>query len=151
MSDYQSRINKLVEDFVSQVTALARQAATDTLANALGAAGVAARGRRSGGGGAVESAPVARAGRRPKGAKRAQGEIERTKSRVHDFIRQNPGMRIEQINRQLGTTTRDLALPLKKLIADGAVRTEGEKRSTQYFPGDGKARDGGGPKRRKKK
>lgn len=151
MSDYQSRINKLVEDFVSQVTALARQAATDTLANALGAAGVAARGRRSGG--AVAAAPLGRpAGRRPKGAKRAQGEIEKTKDRVHEFIRSNPGLRIEQINRELGTSTRDLSLPLKKLIAEGSVRTEGEKRSTQYFPGDGKARgDGGGPKRRKKK
>lgn len=148
MSDYQSRINSLVEDFVAQVTALARQAATDTLANALGAAGnVARRGRPPA---SAAPASLGRPAKRAKGAKRAQNEIERTKSRVQDFIRSNPGLRIEQINRELGTTTRDLALPLKKLIADGAVRTEGEKRSTAYFVGDGKAR-GDGPKRRNKK
>ena len=56
-----------------------------------------------------------------------------------------------------GLIARDLALPLRKLIADGVVRTEGEKRSTQYFPGEsGGGRRGGGegaaaPRRRKKK
>jgi hypothetical protein len=160
MADFNSQINKLVEEFVSQVTAVARQAAMDTLTAALGAAGGAAR-RRGGaaialptlGGGVV----AARGGRRPKGAKRPQDEIEGTKQRVLDFIGRNPGFRIEQINRELGTATRDLALPLRKLIADGQVRTEGEKRSTQYFPGEGGGgRRGGGegaaaPRRRKKK
>jgi len=54
--------------------------------------------------------------------------------RLVDFIQRNPGLRVEQINSELGTTTRDVALPLRKLMADGVIRTEGEKRSTQYFP-----------------
>ena len=67
--------------------------------------------------------------------------------------RRHPGLRIEQINKELGTQTRDLALPLRKLISEGAVRTEGEKRSTQYFPGAGKSRGDGAsaPRRRKKR
>lgn len=157
MSDFQSQINKLVDEFVSQVTAVARQAAMETLTAALGAAGGAA-GRRRGGGGAMPAMTgggKAASARRPKGAKRPQNEIEKTKDRVHEFIQRNPGLRIEQINKELGTSTRDLSLPLKKLISDGQIRSEGEKRSTQYFPGDGKARSGGeggsGPKRRKKK
>jgi hypothetical protein len=148
MSDFQSQINKLVDSFVAQVTAVARQAAMDTLTAALGAAG----GKRAIAGG---GAPRASTARRLKGAKRPQSEIEKTKDRVNDFIHKHPGLRIEQINRELGTSTRDLSLPLRKLISDGAVRTEGEKRSTQYFPGDGKSRgeSGGasGPRRRKKK
>jgi hypothetical protein len=160
MSDFQSQINKLVESFVSQVTSVARQAAMDTLTSALGSAGGAVARRRALGG--SDGAMVAFAGggrggaaaRRVKGAKRPQNEIEKTKERVNDFIRKNPGLRIEQINKELGTSTRDLSLPLRKLISDGAVRTEGEKRSTQYFPGDGKSRGDSGPsapKRRKKK
>jgi hypothetical protein len=153
MADVNSQINKLVEEFVAQVTAVARQAAMDTLTSALGAAG-GALARRRGGALAVTAVGRGAAARRPTGAKRPQSEIERTKERVHEFIRSNPGLRIEQINKELGTQTRDLALPLRKLIADGAVRTEGEKRSTQYFPGDGKSRSDGGaaaPKRRKKR
>jgi len=152
MSDFQSQINKLVDSFVTQVTAVARQAAMDTLTAALGAA------NRGGGGGrraaAVSDFGGGGGGKRAKGAKRPQNEIERTKDRVNDFIHRNPGLRIEQINKELGTSTRDLSLPLRKLISDGAVRTEGEKRSTQYFPGDGKSRGESGaaaPKRRKKK
>jgi hypothetical protein len=124
----------------------------DTLTSALGAAGGALARRR--GGAVVVGDLVGRASRRPKGAKRPQLEIEKTKARVQDFIKSHPGLRIEQINKELGTQTRDLALPLRKLISDGAVRTEGEKRSTQYFPGDGKSRSDGGaaaPKRRKKR
>ena len=47
-------------------------------------------------------------------------------------------MRIEQINKQLGTTTKDLALPIRKLVSEGALKTKGEKRSTAYFAGEAK-------------
>jgi len=154
MADVNTQINKLVEEFVAQVTAVARQAAMDTLTSALGAAGGALARRRGGAIAVTGLAPARGAGRRPKGAKRPQGEIAKTKGRVQDFIKTHPGLRIEQINKELGTVTRDLALPLRKLISEGTVRTEGEKRSTQYFPGDGKSRGDGGaatPKRRKKR
>ena len=51
-------------------------------------------------------------------------------SRLAAFVGKHPGMRIEQINKQLGTTTKDLALPIRKLIADGSIKTKGAKRST---------------------
>ena len=38
----------------------------------------------------------------------------------------------------VGTTTKDLALPIRKLISDGALKTKGEKRSTTYFAGESK-------------
>jgi hypothetical protein len=44
-------------------------------------------------------------------------------------------MRIEQINKELGTSTRDLQLPIRKLIASGALKSKGEKRATTYFAG----------------
>jgi hypothetical protein len=103
------------------------------------------RGRRGAGGGGLGFG----FGSRAKGAKRAANEIEKLKSAVHSFIKDHPGQRIEQINGQMGTRTSDLSLPLKKLISEGAVRTEGDRRATKYFPGDGTPK-GGGRKRRKK-
>ncbi|HTJ43189.1 MAG TPA: hypothetical protein VL463_13885 [Kofleriaceae bacterium] len=150
MSDFNDQIAKLVNDFVAQVSALARQAAMETLQGALGGAlpsGGVRRGRPPGSG-AVASLGMAR---RAKGAKRPADEIERTKERLYDFIKGNPGQRVEQINKALGTTTKDLTLPLKKLIADKAVKTEGEKRATAYFPGEGSPSAGGGRKRGRRK
>jgi len=51
------------------------------------------------------------------------------------FVKANPGMRIEQINKELGTTTKDMALPIRKLISERMVISKGNKRSTTYFPG----------------
>ena len=62
-------------------------------------------------------------------------------------FRASSGLRIEQINKELGTTTRDLALPIRKLIAEGHLHTKGEKRATTYFAGEG----GGGRGKRSKK
>ena len=143
MSDFNDQISKLVNDFVAQVSALARQAAMDTLHSALSGALPAGGGARRGrppGSGAIAALG---SGRRPKGAKRPADEIEATKERLYSFIKDNPGQRVEQINKALGTTTKDLTLPLKKLIADKAVRTEGEKRATAYYPGEGSPTAGG--------
>lgn len=42
---------------------------------------------------------------------------------------------MEQIAKTLGTTTKELALPAKKLIAEKKIKTKGERRATKYFPG----------------
>jgi hypothetical protein len=45
-------------------------------------------------------------------------------------VKAKPGLRIDEINKELGTTTKDLALPIRKLIADGMLTAKGQKRST---------------------
>jgi len=156
MTDIEQRINDLVSAFINDITKLARQAALDTLSQALAGVGGTVvsdlrlpglGGKRGRGRG---KAAVAASPRRPKGAKRPAGEIDKLKDVVHGHIKDHPGERIEQINAHLGTRTSDLSLPLKKLIADGAVRTEGDRRATKYFPGDGTPK-GGSRKRKKKK
>ena len=124
MSDLQTEMNRVVQGFVAQITELARRAAVDTLQAALG--GKARVGR----GGAVA---VGRP--RGRGAKRTSDELDQLAEAFVSFVRNNPGLRIEQINKQLGSSTKDLALPIRKLIADGTVNTKGKKRSTTYFPG----------------
>ena len=118
MSDFQTEMNRVVADFVSQITELARRAAIDTLESALGKRG----------GGAVRLGRV-----RGRGAKRSSGELDKLAEQFHAYVAKHPGLRIEQINKELGTSTKDLALPIRKLIADGEVKTKGAKRSTTYF------------------
>jgi len=132
MSDFQHEMNRTVQGFVSQITELARRAAIDTLESAFGG--------RVGGNGAAIVATVASVGRagRPRGgrgAKRTPADLEALSDRVASFVKTNPGLRIEQINKQLDTTTKDLALPIRKLISEGAISAKGKKRSTTYFPG----------------
>jgi hypothetical protein len=123
MPNLQSDIQRLGDGFVAQVTELARRAAMDTLENALGRSG----GRGAGGG--------LRGGRvgRGRGAKRTADELEKMQDDFLSFVTKNPGLRIEQINKELGTTTKDLALPIRKLISEGMVTAKGKKRSTTYF------------------
>src|SRR5689334_15037494 len=132
MTEIEQRINDLVSSFVNEITRLAREAAVTTLQSALAGTGgtvisdirVGGRGRGRGG----RAAALAPSGRgRAKGAKRPPDEIVETKNRVHSHIKANPGQRIEQINKLLGTRTSDLSLPLKKLLSEGAIRTEGAR------------------------
>ncbi len=121
MSDFQTEMNRVVQGFVAQITELARRAAIDSLETAL------KRGTRGG------AMPLGRG--RGKGVKRSSDELDQLSDKFAAFVKDNPGLRIEQINKKLGTNTRDLALPIRKLLADGVVKTKGQKRSTTYFPG----------------
>src|SRR2546429_9101262 len=123
MGDFQNEMNRVVAGFVSQIPELARRAAIDTLESALG--------RGVGGGAALRNGR----GGRGRGAKRTSAELDKMGDRFHEFVTKHPGLRIEQINKQLGTTTKDLALPIRKMIAEGSLKTKGEKRSTNYFAG----------------
>jgi len=38
-------------------------------------------------------------------------------------------------NKELGTTTKDMALPIRKLIAEGMISAKGKRRATAYFRG----------------
>ena len=123
MSDFQNEMNRVVADFVTQITELARAAARDMIDEALG------RGSK----GAFGGLGRGRSTRGGRGAKRTSDELDKMADQFHSFVLKHPGMRIEQINKQLGTTTKDLALPIRKLIAEGALKTKGAKRSTTYF------------------
>jgi CRP-like cAMP-binding protein len=80
-------------------------------------------------------APRSSTAARSRGAKRGTDELNQLSGHFTQFVRDNPGLRIEQINKQLGTTTAALALPIRKLIASGVVSVKGRKRATTYFSG----------------
>jgi len=136
MSDFQTEMNRTVQEFVAQISELARRAAIDTLESAFGGGGA----RSTAAAGAITRAPAtppSRAGRPPggRGAKRTQEDLDALSNQLASFVKANPGLRIEQINKELGTSTKDLALPIRKLLADSVITSKGQKRSTAYFPG----------------
>ena len=131
MSNFQHEMNQVVEGFVAQITELARRAALNLLEETFASHGaeraptvVSPRG----------AAPVGRP-RGGRGAKRRPEDLEALCNQFASFVKSHPGLRIEQINKELGTTTKDLALPIRKLIAEGRITAKGRKRSTTYLPG----------------
>ena len=92
MTDYQTEMQRLVEQFVDQLTELYQRAVASTL----------------GGGGGRSSTRTTRVSSRGKGEKRTSEELDGLADRFLEFVNKNPGLRIEQINKQLGTSTKDL-------------------------------------------
>jgi hypothetical protein len=84
-------------------------------------------------------------------AKRSAAELEQIVEVLNSHVKANPGERMEQIKKTLGYDTKDLVLPIKKLLEAGAIRTEGNKRSTTYYSGNGETPETSGRRKRRKK
>ncbi|HMJ14442.1 MAG TPA: DNA-binding protein [Polyangiaceae bacterium] len=149
MSDVDNQIREQIEAFVSDLNQLVRQAALEAVAAALGGDGAAVVAGR---GGRAPGFARALARGRGKGAKRTAEELEGTRESVLDYVRRNAGQGVEQIAKALNVPSRDLVLPIRKLVAAGQLSTKGQKRATKYFSGSGggggAARGGAGGRRR---
>ena len=144
MSDTNDRIRQRVEAFVDELSELVRTAALESVQEALlaqsgGAAAPASRPRRSintptPGTASANKAPRARKSR-SKGAKRSPEELLRARDAFLDAVKADPGLGIEALAKQIGFSTKDLALPVRKLLGEGLIHKKGEKRATRYYPG----------------
>ncbi len=65
--------------------------------------------------------------------KRSPEDIQKLADKFAGFVKKNPGLRIEQINAKLGTSTKDLVIPVRQLVASKKIKTKGEKRATTYY------------------
>ena len=122
MENLQNQVNIRVEAFVAEITELARAAAYQALSSALDDShGTSGRG-----------AAVALGGRR--GGKRTAEELAQMADAFLAYVTANPGQRMEHIAKELGLATPELTLPVKKLLGDGKISVDGQKRATQYYP-----------------
>ena len=150
MSDVDSQIRDQIEAFVNDLNQLVRQAALEAVAAALGGEGEpAARGGRQGR--TPSAIPRALPRGRGRGAKRTAEELEGTRQSVLDYVRRNPGQGVEQIAKSLNVPSRDLVLPIRKLVAEGELSTKGQKRATKYFAGGSGGNSGGKRRGRRSK
>jgi hypothetical protein len=68
--------------------------------------------------------------------RRSANELSKVGDEVVKLLVANKkGMRVEEINKALGTTTRELMRPIQKLLTLGKIRKTGERRATTYFAG----------------
>ncbi len=136
-------IRTQIDQFLTSISQLVRQAAVEAVKEALGGTGgsVAGPARRGPG----RPRKVQAAGAAPKAAKpgkrgrRSAADVEAVGSQVLAYVQANPGHRLEEIGRGLKVDTAGLKGPIKALIGTGRLRTEGQKRGTKYFAGSGKA------------
>jgi len=124
-------LRAIVDRFVKEITETIQAEVQQALSGAFGPAAV--RGRRVGRGiGRVArvAAPIAARGR---GAKRTSEELEALAAKLRSYVAKHPGERIEHISEALGIPSKELALPVRKLIADKAISTKGQRRATKYY------------------
>ncbi len=157
MNNAEHTIKLRVDAFVNDLSDLIRQSALEAVSDALKKGGVAPAApvaRRPGRPAKVVEAPVAakpaaKVGRPAKAAssassaaaaKRRAGEkrspvlLAQVTDQVGNHIKSNPGQGVEQIAKALSTTTKELTLPIRKLLGDKKITSKGQKRATRYFP-----------------
>jgi hypothetical protein len=128
MSNSDTAIRAAVDAFVEQLSGLIRQAALESVQALLSDGAAPSRHTSKVARGSV----VAVRGRR-KGAKRTPIELEALVKKFHAHVVKNPGQRIEQIGQILAIPTKELALPVKRLMSEKKLSSKGQKRATTYF------------------
>jgi hypothetical protein len=123
MSDLKTNVNRTVQGFVAQVIELVRNTAVETLQVAF--ADPAPTGPAMA---RAERGPVGSPGRR-----RTAEHLEALAKRIAVVVQANPGLRISELGERLGTSPRRLTVPIRKLVAEGAIQARGIRRATTYF------------------
>jgi len=154
MSNIENELRTRVDQFVRDLGDLVRQQALEAVTDALrkGEAPVAAAkkpgrpakaapvaeveetARKAAGRPRGRPAAPAKAPKRRVGEKRSPQQLAQVTEQVFNHIKGNPGQGVEQIAKALGTTTKELTLPIRKLLGEKKVTSKGQKRATRYFP-----------------
>jgi DNA-binding NtrC family response regulator len=140
------QIRERMQLFVAELSSLIKQSAVKSVTDALGNGDTALPKRRGMGrpgrrgsarraaslGDGEAAAPKGR-GSKKRGAKRSPKQLEHITEKLFTYVKENPGQRIEKVAADIGMRTKELTLPVKKLVADKKIATKGEKRATTYF------------------
>lgn len=129
----EQQIRSRIEAFVDELATLVREAALESVQAALGSAPARGPGRPRKtaapvGGGAIRR----RAPRRGRGAKRSAEQLDALAAKFLAYVKSNPGNTIERIGKAISIDTKELKLPVAKLLADKKLKTTGQRRGTKY-------------------
>ena len=150
MSSLNDELRARVNAFANELSALARESVLEEIVGALGNAGAHAPAPRA-------ASPVKAASARPEpkvaarrkpgrpakepvpapqpSPQRASEPLAQLLKRIHSYIKANPGQGVVPIATALGTSNKDLRLPIRMLVEERKVTSTGKTRGTRYFPG----------------
>jgi hypothetical protein len=122
-----NEVERLVREFTSKLEQVIRAQVVSEIDSAVRAAvqGVSGATRGAGRGRAIKSAA-------PSGGKRTPEQIAKTAAKLLAFISSNPGQRAEQIADGTKISTSEMALPIKRLLAEKKIKATGVARGTTY-------------------
>jgi len=134
-------IQQRVEAFVANLTNLVRQAAVDSVRDALGAEAPQRRAPgRPRGATKAKPAAAAKVKRVRAGSRRSAADFETTTAAILEHIQANDGCSVSEIGAAVGLKNKDLQLPMRKLIAEGRIHMTGQRRGARYHAGKGRGR-----------
>jgi len=110
----ENKLRACVESFVADLDVLMRRSALLALEETFG-------------GGLGDS------GRSRSGAKRSASELEHLQDALLETITLNPGLRVESLSEVMNVPSRELTLPIRKLLGARKIKKKGQKRATSYF------------------
>ena len=139
------QIQDRIQAFLTELRGLVRQSALEAVQVSLGG-GVAAPARRGRGrprktaaaapiaaAAPAGAAPAGKRGRKGKRAKRTSADVDATAAALLAYVAANEGQSIEQIGKGMGVATKELKLPVIKLMEAKKLKTKGQRRGTKYF------------------
>lgn len=143
-NDIKNQITQVSQTFVNEIINIFAGAFADT-ANGLSAAKTqrtpakqsakapAVKGKPGRPAKAAKAQPAAKA-ESGKRIRRSEADLAKMGEDVVKLLQKNKGgLRMEAINAELGTDTKTLMRPMMKLLEEGRIRKEGERRATTYF------------------
>ncbi len=147
----ETELRACIDSFVEELTAIIQRNAVDSAIAALMGGETAKPGRKPGRKPKAKRAvPAAKKPTRRKRAgkrkRRSSEDVNATADAILRYVRANKGQSIAEIGAALKLTTKDMRLPIVKLVGEKKLRTTGQKRGTRYFAGA--ARGGARPKKK---
>jgi predicted transcriptional regulator len=121
MTDLAKQIRSKLDTLAADITALVREDALRQISDTFG-------GRTP-----SRSRKVNKVVPKERGAKRSADDLALMGTVIKTWVEKNPGMGVEQIAKGVQMDSSTMKLPIKKLLADGALKTKGQKRGTKYF------------------
>lgn len=152
MTGLSQEIQRLVDEFVQAVTALARDAALNQLMASMGGPPANGNGNATAPRASVDvsiaeavngngtktplAMPTVAIPKMPKpsaGKRRESKTLEETMAALLAFIDANPGRRAQEMRTAFRVSYRVIGLPLRKLVGDGRITMVGNKRWARYY------------------
>ncbi len=146
-----ARIRASVDAFVEQLSTLIRASALESVQEALG--GSLPQAARKPGRPKGSTSRKAATRRTPSGrsGRRSAGDVEATQAQVLAFVKANDKCSVADVAASMGVSTKELQLPMRKLVEEGKLKTSGQRRGTRYHTGSGRAPRKSTPRKSTKK